>query len=306
MHRILIKIPVPFGDGFLPIYSYGFMMMLAFVVGIALAHRRARRAGLDPEVVMDIGLYSVVCGIIGARLAFIITDMDTPRQLLEYVAIWHGGLTFQGGLFMALAVCIWYLRAHRLPAGRVADIFAPSIAVGLALGRIGCYLNGCCWGRICDHGFPLGVIFPVESSVHNQQLHAWETGGLITALEHAGYGSWIPGLPKNLPVPVHPTQLYTSVAMLCVFLAVLAIERLPRRFDGMVMLAFLMLYSMVRFLIEFVREDTPLYLQVGGFAGLRLGQILALITVVATAGVFVCLWRRAAPGGAGEAKEMQS
>ncbi len=292
MHRILIKIPVPFLQHSIPVYSYGFMMMLAFITGIFLALRRARAAGIPPQAIMDIGLYSIICGIIGARLAFIITDMDTPRTLIEYIAIWHGGLTFQGGLFMALGVCVWYLHSHKLPAGKIADIFAPSLAVGIAIGRIGCYLNGCCWGRIAPHGFPLGIIFPKNSAVYHHQTDLLHAGLLVPLLERNGHHALVTNLPGSLPAPVHPTQIYTSVCMLGIFLLILLIERLPRRFDGMVMLFFLVFYSMLRFAIEFWRDDTPLIRWIGNFPGLRLGQILALLTMAGAAGAFAWLWRR--------------
>lgn len=307
MHRILVEIPLPWG-GAIPIYSYGFMIMLAFIAGITLAVRRAKARGISPDVILDIGLYSIICGIIGARLAFVLTDPDfspdptVSQPILEYIAIWKGGLTFQGGLFLALAVCIWYLRSNNLPAATIADIFAPGVAIGIAIGRVGCFLNGCCWGRICEIGYPLGVSFPEGSGAHSHLFGMLQQGDLLPRLSQLGHESIIQSIPPNGPyvvppaaltqIPVHPTQLYTTVAMIGVFLFVLWVEKKPRRFEGMVMLAFLMAYSVVRFAIEFLRTDTALLLGFGSFPGLRLGQILALITFAVAAVVFVHQWRR--------------
>lgn len=318
MHRILFEIPMPWG-GTLPVFSYGFMIMLAFVAAILLAVRRAKARGVNPDVVFDLGLYAIVCGIIGARLAFVMTDPDfvpdptSTQPFLEYFKIWKGGLTFQGGLFLALAVCLWYMRAHRLPAAVIADIFAPGLALGVALGRIGCFLNGCCWGAICRVGFPLGVRFPEGSGAHAHLYMLHRDGELVPRLSQTGHEAIIEALPRTdfftappaalLDIPLHPTQLYTSLAMIGVFVFVLWLERRPRRFDGMVMLGFLMAYSVVRFLVELIRDDTPLLFSVGGFAGLRLGQILAILTFVIAGGLFVRLWFRNSPPPPPESEE---
>lgn len=294
MHRILLEIPLP-GGGAVPIYSYGFMLMLAFLAGTALAWRRGLRVGIPGQVVLDIALYAVIAGIIGARLAYILFEHvpdPTAHPLFDLVAIWKGGLVFQGGLVMALGVCLWYLAAHRLSPGQVADLFAPGIALGIALGRVGCFLNGCCWGKLAPPDFPLAVRFPPESMVYHH--HAWlrASGELFHRMQDAGYETVYGNVP--LPLPVHPAQLYTSVAMLGVFLLILLVERLPRIFDGMVMLVFLMAYSVVRFHVEFVRDDTPAYWAYGDFPGLRMGQILGVPTLLASVAAFCYLWARAA------------
>lgn len=286
MHPILFRIPLPFSDDGLPVYSYGFMLMVAFVAGLWVTARRAQREGVPPQMVLDLGLYVIVSGIIGARLAFIVFDMETPRTLMEYFAIWHGGLTFQGGLFLALLVCIWFLKANQLPAGKIADIFAPGLALGVALGRIGCFLNGCCWGALCRPDFPLGVRFPPESNVWKYHMDLWQSGKLTGMMQQAGYAPPLPPLPESLPLPVHPAQLYATVALLGVCALLLLFDRLPRLFDGMLMLCFLLLYSAARFCLELVRDDTPLYFHLGSFPGLRLGQILALLTFAVAATLF--------------------
>jgi phosphatidylglycerol:prolipoprotein diacylglycerol transferase len=304
MHPILIEIPLPLGLQPLTIHSYGFMMMLAFLAGLYLALNRAKRAGIDKQVILDLTLYSIVCGIVGARIAFLLIDYEqdaaSDHPLLDLVAIWKGGLTFQGGLLLALGVCVWYLKTQKLPAGKIADIFAPSVALGVGIARVGCYLNGCCWGKICEAGFPLGVNFPPRSGPYLQHLRMYLQGELAPILHsrhHDGLLEMLkdPQLEKAAieMVPVHPTQLYTTVAMLGLFLLIAGLEKLPRLFDGMLMLIFLLAYSVFRFFIEFWREDTPLRLAVGAFAGLRLGQIIALLTFTAGTAAFVYLWKKA-------------
>ena len=302
MCRILIELPLPFLNRTVPIFSYGFMMMIAFAAGILLACRRAERVGIAREAIMDIGLYSIVCGIVGARLAFLFTDYQmnwaSEHPVLDMFAIWKGGLTFQGGLFLALAVNIWYLTSRRLPAGKVADVFAPGVALGVGVGRLGCFLNGCCWGQIAPRGFPLGVIFPHDCGVyehHRQMLYVDE---LLPALEKANHNHLAELLRHYAPlglerIPVHPTQLYTALAMVGVFVFLLWVEKWPRLFDGMVMVIFLMAYSVVRFLIEFVRDDTPVLSWIGGFPGLRLGQLLAMLTLAVAVCFFAHLSRKA-------------
>ena len=325
MHPILCRIPLPFGWGAIPIHTYGLMLMLAFLMGTALTVRRAQRAGIRAELVLDLALYALVAGIIGARAAFLIfddgwNDPASEHPLLDMVSIWKGGLTFQGGLVLGLAVCLWYMRSHRLPVGKIADLFAPGLALGVALGRVGCFLNGCCWGRICPPDFPLGVSFPryaepgTYGSVIRSHWDQFHERMLLPLLDSLGYRDLAARLrdlhplsdipPAGLEfIRVHPTQLYSTAALLGICLLLLALERLPRRFEGAVMLAFLMAYSVFRFSIEFLRDDTPLLLGFGSFPGLHLGQILSILVFGAALGTFIHLWRsagRATVTGAGE------
>lgn len=288
MHRILFELPIPGLPEPVRIYSYGFLLMLAFAIGTWLAARRVRQAGLSAQVAIDIALYSVVAGIIGARLAFLLFDyVPDPGKntLLDMAAIWRGGLTFQGGLLLALFVCIWYLKAHKLRAGVVADAFAPAVAMGVALGRVGCFLNGCCWGTIAPPGHPLAVRFPAGSPAFGYHRYLMHMEQLLPRLEEAGY-SGVPEL-QQYSCPVYPTQLYTTAAMLGLFLLLLLVERLPRLFDGMVMLVFVFLYSVVRFVIEFWRDDTLPYFAYGAFPGLKLGQIFAVLMAIASLAAFL-------------------
>ena len=314
MHPVLFNITLPFGIS-IPIHSYGFMLMLAFLAGIGLTLRRASRAGIPGQAVWDLSLYALVAGVLGARAAFLLfyyeADPASEHPILDLISIWRGGLVLQGGLLVALAVCLWYLYAHRLPLAKVADAFAPGVAVGIALGRIGCFLNGCCWGKICAADYPLGVAFPIYHTpgVPNASiLQHWEalrSDRLVPLLEQNGYRDLVAAAMSCDPfaesppvflgqIHVHPTQLYTTAAMFAIYLLVLLVERLPRRFDGLVMLAFLMLESATRFLIDFWRADSNPYFAWGTFPGLRLGQLAAVFIFAAAAWIAIYRWRRAA------------
>ncbi len=314
MHPVLFNIPLPFG-GSLPVHAYGFMLMLAFLAGIGLTLRRAPAASIPSQAVWDISLYALISGVLGARAAFLAfyyeADPASEHPILDLISIWKGGLVFQGGLLAALAVCLWFLYAHRLPFAKVADAFAPGVAVGIALGRIGCFLNGCCWGRICAADYHLGVAFPayhtpgVPSAILLRHWEAWRGDRLVPLLEQNGYRDlaaaarscdpFADSMPEFLAqIHIHPTQLYICASMFVIYLLLLLVERLPRRFDGLVMLAFLMFESAARFTIDFWRDDSDPYFAWGAFPGLRISQLTAILIFLAAAGITLYRWRRTA------------
>lgn len=286
MYRVLLEIPIPGLGRAIPIYSYGTLLGLGILLALLFASRRARAVGISPAIIYDIGLYAVLAGIVGARLAFLLEDREEAHSLLDLVAVWRGGLTFQGGLFLSIAAVLLYLGVHRLPAGKILDIFAPSLALGIAFGRIGCFLNGCCWGRICSADFPLAVRFPVDSLVHAYHLSHWDT--LQAEIQRFQLS---PALLATGSFPVHPAQLYSSLAMVVIFCLLLLADRLPSFFDGSRLILFLVLYSIARFFLEYWRDDTPRYFRSETFSGLSLGQILAAVTLGVTLLVGGALWR---------------
>jgi phosphatidylglycerol:prolipoprotein diacylglycerol transferase len=142
MCRILVSIG-PFN-----IYSYGVMLALAFIVGTLLAQKRSVKSGVDANKILDLILYLLVSGVVGARALFVIINWDYYKDnFADVIKVWEGGLVFYGGLILALAAGIYYLKRNRLPILKVADILSPSVAIGVAIGRIGCFLNGCCYGK---------------------------------------------------------------------------------------------------------------------------------------------------------------
>jgi len=167
----MLQTIVDFGDvglGFTPrIYGYGLMLVLGFVAGICLAHWRAKRLGEPHEPVTMIGILSLVGGIVGARLAFVLQNLDdfvnSRRGIGGLFDVTSGGLIYYGGVVLAVVLVLTYLLAKRLPVRRYLDIVTVSMMVGLAFGRAGCLLNGCCYGGRCDGDWPLAARFPMYS-----------------------------------------------------------------------------------------------------------------------------------------------
>lgn len=167
---VIIALPRFFPEGF-PIRGYGAMLVAAAVGGIGLAHRRARQAGIDPDLIFSLAFWMFIAGILGGRVFYVIEYWDTNyaplplgQALWETVKYANGGLVVYGALFGATAAFLWFVRAHRLPLLAMADLVAPSLVVGLAFGRIGCLLNGCCFGGVAD--VPWAVTFPQQGQAH--------------------------------------------------------------------------------------------------------------------------------------------
>lgn len=296
MHRIFFNIPLPWGT--IPVYAYGTMLAIGFLLTTWIAGRRARARGIEKQVITDLALYSVLAGVAGSRLAFILFDLPEGATVADWFKIWEGGLTFQGGLVAGILVAVWIARTRRVPFWKIADCFAPAMAVGVALGRVGCFLNGCCWGKVCAPDFPLGVRFPADSFIH--EYHYEKFDELWPAAQALGYTD------ATLPFAVHPAQLYATACLLLLALAIVVWEKIrsaggPGEFAGKSFLGFLGGYSVIRFLLELVRDDTPLHWAAGGFPGLRLGQIVAVFTLAVTVLLWVVLKRRSARLHAGVA-----
>ncbi|MFW6133672.1 MAG: prolipoprotein diacylglyceryl transferase, partial [Planctomycetota bacterium] len=154
-------------DVSLRVFGYGLMLVFGFLTAISIAQRTARRAGEPPRNVAHCGLLALVAGVIGARIAYIIENYEqfaqSPNPVSEMINITSGGLIYYGGVVLAGAVVLIFLRRRRLPIRRYLDIIAPSLMIGLAFGRAGCTLNGCCYGERCDPHWPLAMRFPLYS-----------------------------------------------------------------------------------------------------------------------------------------------
>ena len=226
--------PILFHLGSFPVHSYGVMIALAFGFGLWTATLRARRANISTEVIADLTLWVMVGTIMGARAVYVATywkEEFAGQPLTEIFAIWHGGLVYYGGLIGASLAGIIYLRWKKQPLWKVADVMAPSIALGSVFGRIGCLLNGCCYGRVCD--LPWAISFP-------------------------------PGNPLGSPTtPVHPTEIYDALLnlVLYVFLAWLFHRK---KFDGQIFATYLICYAITRSFVEYFRGDyTNLHYHLG-------------------------------------------
>ncbi len=232
------------------------MVALGFLAGLWTAGRRAPRAGMAAEKIIDLGPWLIIGAVIGARTLYVVSywqDSFAGKPLGEIFAVWHGGVVYYGGLVGASLACILYTRLKKLPLWKVADILAPSIALGYVFGRIGCLLNGCCYGRACS--LPWAITFP-------------------------------PGNPLNPPTyPVHPTEIYESLLNLGLYAALAWLYR-RKRFDGQVFGVYLVSYAVLRSFVELFRGDYPAdqrYL--GGWA--TPGQ---LVSIGMLAAGLVLLW----------------
>jgi phosphatidylglycerol:prolipoprotein diacylglycerol transferase len=257
MHPILFEIA-----GF-PVYTYGVLLAAAYLLGLQFALIRARKRGLDPNRVMDLGIWIIISALAGAKLLLLIVEYDAfagnPAELLTLL---RSGGVFYGGLITAVAVALWYLRKHRMPMWTVTDVFAPGIAVGHVIGRMGCFFAGCCFGRPTD--VPWGITF------------------------HNTYAAQNVGTPLN--VPLHPTQLYEAGAELAILLVLLATERKGRPFPGRTFWAYMFLYAVSRFVIEFYRGDAR-----GALGMLSTSQFVSVLLAPLAIAMLVVLRRRATP-----------
>lgn len=214
MHPILFKI------GPLEVYTYGAFLAAAFVAGLFVATRIAAREGLNPQFIADLGIVIILSSIVGARLFYILFydlrhTLANPAELLK---LRQTGLVYYGGLIVATAAGIIYTKIKRISVPQVMDIVAPSLAIGQSIGRIGCLMSGCCFGK------PTWVPWAVH----------------LPYLQHAR----------------HPTQLYESLATFAIFVA-LMLFRKRKTNHGQVAWLYGVLYAVARFVIEFFRGDNP-------------------------------------------------
>ncbi len=229
MYRILFTI------GSFPIYSYGVMIALAFITAVLLAMKEAKKSGENPERILDLSLYIIIGVLLGARLGYVIFHLDYYlRNPIEMLYFRQGGLSFLGGFLIACILCLLYTKRTKISFWKYADIAAPSIAIGIGIGRIGCFLNGCCYGLVSEK---YGLKFPALNMppVYLQQLK----DGLITS------GS-------SYTLPVIPTQLYSSLYGFLIFFVLLWMKKY-KKYDGYLFLNFLVFYSIFRFTVEFFR-----------------------------------------------------
>ena len=249
------------GDFFLP--TYGVMVAIAFLAALWLTKRLAVRAGLNADLVMNLGIYCALAGMLGGKLAMFLFDWriyaENPREIFSFATLQAMGV-YQGGLILALAVAFFYMRAKALPPLATMDVFAPGIALGHGIGRIGCFAAGCCWGKQCDR--PWAVTFRNPDA------------NLLT------------GVPLN--IPLHPTQLYEAGAEFAILWFLYRRFHRPHR-TGAIIGWYLLLYSLVRFGVEFFRHHDQ-----GLILGLSLTQWISAATFLL--GVWL-LKGRTAPAG---------
>ncbi len=215
MHPIIAKI------GPLYVYSYGLMVAIGFAAATLLAYKHADDFGINKERIIDLGIVMLLGGIIGARVVYVALNFQYyTRNPLEIINLTKGGLVWYGAFIFGMIATAWFVKKNRISFWTPADLFAPYIALAQAFGRIGCFLNGCCYGSAVPSGFMLNVVFPGES------------------------------------VSRYPTQIFSAIALLLMF-AILRIWQKKRHFNGEIFLGYGLLYSMKRFGVEFLRGDYP-------------------------------------------------
>jgi phosphatidylglycerol:prolipoprotein diacylglycerol transferase len=241
-------------------HTYGVLVATAFLLGLLVAVRLARRQGLDPDHAFNLGVYVALAAFLGAKLLLMVTDWGYysrhPGEIFSLYSLKAGGV-FYGGFLAALLFAVWYTRRHRMPYLKTADAFAPAVALGHAIGRLGCFSSGCCWGK--PTALPWGVTFTDP------------------------YANEMFGVP--LGIPLHPTQLYEAAAEALIF-TFLMLRWKKRAFDGQIVAFYLALYGTARFLIEFVRDDPDRGFLFGGL--LSTSQFIALLMIALSA----VIWRR--------------
>jgi phosphatidylglycerol:prolipoprotein diacylglycerol transferase len=239
--------PILFEVGGWPVYSYGVLLAAAYLAGLQLAVVRARRRGLDGARIMDFGIYLIIAALVGAKLMLLVVDFDYfRRQPREILSIVRAGGVFYGGLIAAFLVGLWLVRRYKLPVWTTADLIAPGIALGHIVGRLGCLLAGCCYGKPTD--LPWGITFTDPTAAANV------------------------GTPLN--VALHPTQLYDAGAELVILAVLLFSERRGRPFPGRTFWLYMVLYGVARFIVEFFRGDER-----GMLMGFSTSQVVSLCIV---------------------------
>ena len=255
--------PLLFELGPLNIYSYGVILGGSYFLALWYALQRARRAGLDGQRIVDLGIVGIISAVVGAKLMLVVVDFDRyaadPSQL---TALLMAGGVFYGGLLLAVPMCWWYIRRNGLPLWTTCDLFAPGIAMAQGVGRMGCLLAGCCFGRPTEA--PWGITFSSTLAAANS------------------------GTP--LGVPLHPSQIYESIAVLLILGVLLAGERRWRAFPGRTFWTYVLLYAVARIVLELFRGDPRGMV----FDALPTSQFVSALLVPASIVMLVRLGRRGA------------
>lgn len=249
--------------GPLTIYTYGVLLAAAYLLGLQLAMVRGRSRGLDQARVLDLGIYIIISALIGAKALLFITDfrsfVDNPGSLMDLA---RSGGVFYGGLILAVVVAVWYIRRIGLPLWTTCDVFAPGIALGHVVGRLGCFFAGCCYGK------PTTV--------------AWA----ITFTDP--YAATNVGTPLN--IPLHPTQLYEAGAEAFILVLLLATETRGKRFPGRTFWLYMLLYAVSRYVIEMFRGDPR-----GSVLMFSTSQFISVVLAPLAVAMLVHLGRRGTP-----------
>jgi phosphatidylglycerol:prolipoprotein diacylglycerol transferase len=238
--------PDLFSIGPFTLHTYGLFVATGFLVGLMVTIKIGKAEGITPQQTMDIGFLMILAAIVGSRLLYVLMNISyyTERPM-DVLKMWQGGLVFSGGIVCVILTVTWYTRRHQLSFWKMADMWAPAMAIGQGIGRIGCFMAGCCYGK--PTGSRWGVVFTNPHSL----------------------------APLN--IPLHPTQLYSSVSNFIIFFILLLLHR-KKRFDGQVFLWLLVLHSTARLFVERFRgDDRGMVLG----SGMTITQLVTLVILIA-------------------------
>lgn len=246
--------PDLFSIGPFTLHTYGLFVAAGFLVGLMVTIKIGKAEGITPQQTMDIGFLIIVAAIVGSRLLYVLMNIsyyiDRPMDAFK---MWQGGLVFSGGIVCVLLTVIWYTRRHQLSFWKMADMWAPAMAIGQGIGRIGCFMAGCCYGK--PTGSRWGVVFTDPHSL----------------------------APLN--IPLHPTQLYSSVSNFIIFFILLLLHR-KKRFDGQVFLWLMVLHSTARLFLERFRGDNRGMVLESSMTITQLVTLVILIAAIVTLFIF--------------------
>lgn len=246
--------PDLFSIGPFTLHTYGLFVAIGFLAGLMVTVKIGKAEGITPQQTMDIGFVMIVAAIIGSRLMYVLMNISYyVRRPMDIFKMWQGGLVFSGGIVCVVLAVLWYTRRHQLSFWKMADMWAPAMAVGQAIGRIGCFMAGCCYGK--PTGARWGVVFTDPHSL----------------------------APLN--IPLHPTQLYSSVSNFIIFFILLLLHR-KKKFDGQVFLWLLVLHSTARLFVERFRGDDRGMILESGMTVTQLVTLALLIGAIVTLYIF--------------------
>ena len=272
----------------LPLHSYGLLIATGFITGIWLAQREGKRRGQDPERIADLTFWILVAAMVGSRVYFILVNWrdyfeagsflvnTSVGRIPRVLAIWEGGLVFYGGFIGSVLVAWLYMRRHGMNFLAHADTLIPSVALGHFFGRLGCFGAGCCWGDVAHVHWPWTVHFPPESLAYQTFAGRAAPGAFLAA-------------DRSATLPLHPTQLYESFGELGLFLLLVLVVRPRKRFHGQVLAAWLLLYAVLRTVVESYRGDV----ERGVVLGLGAGTWTSMVIFAAGLAIFATAGRRA-------------
>ncbi|MHB9093134.1 MAG: prolipoprotein diacylglyceryl transferase [Eubacteriales bacterium] len=237
-------LPYLFKLGPLTVYPWGVTLSIAILLGTLVATKLARKINMNSDQILDLAIVLIIGGVVGARLfyVFVYEPARYIKEPLQIFALWNGGMVYYGALIGGFVTGTWYVREKKLPFWSLVDVVAPPLALGYGIVRIGCFLNGCCYGKPTTSS--IGVIFP-----------------------------YLEGTPYLDQVPRYPTQLFSSLIGFILFGLLLYLWR-KKRFDGQVFLVFLIMYTIGRSVVEYFRENLLV------FGPVTVSQLVSILIII--------------------------